>query len=397
MNDSAATPQCLTGSLGWIDGELEKLDRAHLRRHRRNVTPLPGARCAVDGRELVNFASNDYLNLAADPRVVAAAQHALAESGAGSRASALVCGRTRWHAALEERLARFERQAAAVLFPTGFAANLGTICALVGRNDFVFGDQLNHASLIDGCRVSGATTETYDHHDLGALRAALRNAPVSGRRLIVTDSVFSMDGDFAPLPELCDLAERFNAMLLVDEAHATGVFGAQGRGVVELQGLEDRIAVRVGTLSKAVGTLGGFVAGSQSLVDWLWNRARPQVFSTALPPAVCAAAAQAIEIIAAEPERRHRLLQLAAGLRSRLVAAGINTPAGAVGPIVPVLLQTPEQSMQVARQLEQAGILVGAIRPPSVPPGTSRLRITLCSGHSSSDVDRLAETLIKIL
>ena len=182
-------------------------------------------------------------------------------------------------------------------------------------------------------------------------------------------------------------------MLLVDEAHATGVFGAGGRGVAEFQGVEERVLVRVGTLSKAIGTLGGFVAGPHAIVDWLWNRARPQIYSTALPPAVCAAAEQAIEIIETEPERRQRLLQRAAELRTRLVTAGINTVAHAIGPIVPIILQTPERAVQVAGELERAGFLVGAIRPPTVPAGTSRLRITLCRGHSSADVERLAEAL----
>jgi 7-keto-8-aminopelargonate synthetase-like enzyme len=208
-------------SLSWIDDELRQLEGAHLKRLRREMTPQPGARVLLDGRELINFASNDYLDLAGDPRVVAAAQQALADSGTGARASALVCGRTPWHAALEDRLAQFERQDAAVLFPSGFAANSGTICALVGRNDIVFSDRFNHASLIDGCRLSGARTQIYDHDKLKSLHSALHDSPAGGRRLIVTDSIFSMDGDLAPLPELCDLAERFGAMLLVDEAHAT--------------------------------------------------------------------------------------------------------------------------------------------------------------------------------
>ncbi len=397
MNEPPSTIPIAPGSLGWIDDELQKLDRDHLRRLRREISPLPGARCLVDGRELVNFASNDYLDLAGDSRVVTAAQRALAECGAGSRASALVCGRTRWHVALEKRLARFERQAGAVLFPTGFAANLGTICALAGRSDHVFSDRLNHASLIDGCRLSGANTRIYEHDNLAGLQHLLDTSPAGGRRWIVTDSVFSMDGDLAPLPDLCDLAERFGASLLVDEAHATGVFGAEGRGVVELQGVEDRVAVRVGTLSKAVGALGGFVTGPQGLIDWIWNRARPQVFSTALPPAVCAAAEQAIEIIETEPDRRQRLLQFGAELRSRLAAAGIDTATHAIGPIVPVILQTPERAVQVAQALERAGFLVGAIRPPTVPPGTSRLRITLSSGHERSDVERLADALTTTL
>src|SRR5262249_9081406 len=213
------------------------------------------------------------------------------------------------------------------------------------------------------------------------------------RRLIVTDSVFSMDGHLAPLPQLCDLAERFGALLIIDEAHGTGVFGAHGRGVAEFLGVEDRISVRVGTLSKAVGALGGFVTGPQSLIDWLWNRARTQIYSTALPPLVCAAAAAAIDIIEAEPQRRQHLLQRAGEFRQQLREARIATTENSVGPIIPIVLQTPDRAMQVATQLERQGFLVAAIRPPTVPPGTSRLRISLSAGHSSADVGRLAEAL----
>jgi 8-amino-7-oxononanoate synthase len=383
----------MSGPLKWIDTELASLEREGLVRRRRQVTSLPDARCLVDGRQLVNFASNDYLNLAHDPRVIAAAQRALAEAGVGATASALISGRSAWHVALEESLARFERQPAAVLFPTGFAANAGTICALAGNDDVVFSDQLNHASLIDGCRLSQARVRIYRHDDLAALKNELQQCPAKGRRLIVTDSAFSMDGDLAPLPELCDLSEQFDAILIVDEAHATGVFGSNGRGVAELQGVEHRVAVRVGTLSKGVGALGGFVAGPQSLIDWLWNRARTQIFSTALPPSICAAASEAIRLIETEPERRQRLLQSAADLRRKIVAAGIETVTQAVGPIVPVILHTPERAVQVARQLEIEGFLVGAIRPPSVPQGTSRLRITLSCGHDPADIDRLVAVL----
>lgn len=383
----------MSEALAWIRDELSALDAAGLRRTRRNVLPLPAMRCRLDGRELVNFASNDYLNLSQDPRVIAAAQQALESSGLGATASALICGRTPWHAALEERLAQFERQPAAILFPTGFAANAGTICALAGSDETIFSDRLNHASLIDGCRLSGARLRIYRHDDLAGLESELLKASSHGRRLIVTDSVFSMDGDLAPLLELCTLAERFDAMLLVDEAHATGVFGAGGRGVAELMQVEHRVAVRIGTLSKAVGTLGGFVAGPQPLIDWLWNRARPQMFSTALPPAICAAAAQAIQIIADEPQRRARLLELSSAFRASLTARGINTVAAAAGPIVPVILETPERAVQVARRLEESGFLVGAIRPPTVPQGTSRLRITVSSGHQPADLDRLVTAL----
>lgn len=383
----------MSDPLHWISGELQALDRSGLRRHRREVTPLPGGRCRIGGRELINFASNDYLDLACDARIVAAARDALERGCAGATASALICGRTPYHVALEERLARFERQPAAVLYPTGFAANAGTICALAGPADAIFSDRLNHASLIDGCRLSRARVRVYPHGDLTALEDELKKCSPTGRRLIVTDSVFSMDGDLAPLVELCDLAERFDAALFVDEAHATGVFGAGGRGACELLGVEERVAVRVGTLSKAVGALGGFVAGPQALVDWLWNRARPQIYSTALPPCLCAAAAAAIDIIESEPFRRQKLLELAGEFRSGLAAAGIGSVPNSAGPIVPVLLGSPEWAMQVARRLKEAGFLVAAIRPPSVPHGTSRLRITLTSGHCAADIASLLGAL----
>jgi 8-amino-7-oxononanoate synthase len=384
-------------TLDWIPAELDQLGAQGLLRKRRTVQPLPGGACLVNGQRLKNFAANDYLDLARDPRVIAAARRALDESGAGAGASALVCGRTPWHEALEERLARFEEQPAALLFPSGYAANVGTICALVQANDVVFSDRLNHASLVDGCRLSGAKIRIYRHDELDTLERALGNETGPGRRLIVTDGVFSMDGDLAPLPDLCDLAEREGAMLLVDEAHGTGVFGAGGRGAAEQLGAEARVTVRVGTLSKGIGSLGGFVVGSEPLINWLWNRARTQIFSTALPPSACAAAIAALEIIEAEPERRRHLLATAAGFRGALAEAGVATPADSIGPIVPVVLQSPERAVEIADRLRQRGFLVGAIRPPSVPPGTSRLRISLSSAHTREEVCDLARVLGELL
>ncbi|MFN0053315.1 MAG: 8-amino-7-oxononanoate synthase [Planctomycetales bacterium] len=383
--------------LGWLREEMQTLRSLGLARHPRETTGEADGWRVVDGRRLRDFASNDYLNLASDPRVVAAASAVLKESGAGAGASPLVCGRTEWHARLEERLAAWERQPAAILFPSGFAANVGTIGALVGEGDTVWCDRHNHASLVDGCRLSGARLRVYRHVDLDRLERDMRNCPAPGKRLVVTDSVFSMEGDVAPLPQLCSLAERYGAMLLVDEAHATGVFGAAGRGVAEWQGVEERVSLRVGTLSKALGALGGFVTGPRDLVDWLWNRARTQVFSTALPAAMCAAALAALEIVEQEPQRRERLHQRAEQLRSALAShPGINVPAG-VGPIVPVVLQTPQRAMQVAAALEERGYLVGAIRPPSVPQGTSRLRITISAAHGEEEIARLAETLAELV
>ncbi|HUG91982.1 MAG TPA: 8-amino-7-oxononanoate synthase [Planctomycetaceae bacterium] len=387
----------LTIALPWLADDLDDLARQNLRRERRTVTPLPDGRCRVEDRTLVNFASNDYLNLANDPRVVEAARQAFGEAGAGARASALVCGRTAWHEQLEARLATFERQEAAVLFPTGYAANVGTIAALAGPDDLVCCDRLNHSSLVDGCRLSRAKLLVYRHDRLDRLARALHKARTRRRRLIVTDGVFSMDGVLAPLRALCELADKFDAALIVDEAHASGVFGEHGRGAAEHLGVEDRGIVRIGTLSKAVGALGGFVAGPQPLIDWLWNTARTQMFSTALPPAVCAAATAAIDIIESEPWRRERLHALSERLRQPLAAARIRTVPNSTGPIVPVVVGLPEAAVAAGRALEEAGFLVASNRPPTVPRGTSRLRISLTCAHGEDDVDRLAGALVQTM
>lgn len=387
----------MTDPMGWIESELERLRDLGLRRERRVITPLAGGRCAIAGRELLNFAGNDYLGLATDQRVTESAKRALCNPVLGAGASALVCGRTQWHAELERTLARFECQPAAILFPTGFAANVGTIGALAGEGDTVYCDRLNHASLVDGCRLSSARIRIYRHDRLERLQKELAEKSGGSRRLIVTDGVFSMDGDLAPLPELCHLAERFGAMLLVDEAHGTGVFGESGRGTCEHFGVEDRVAVRVGTLSKAIGALGGFVAGPERLIDWLWNRARTQIYSTALPPAICAGATRAVELISEEPARRDRLREHSALLRRQLAAVGVEVSPGVFGPIVPIVLNSPEAALAAASRLESVGILVGAIRPPTVPRGTSRLRVTLSAAHSPEDVESLAGQIARAI
>lgn len=383
--------------LPWLSAELDRLQSDGLLRHRRRVVSLPEGWCALDNRRLRNMASNDYLNLAHDPRLKDAAQKAIAECGVGATASALVTGRSLYHEDLEQRLARFEGQESAVLFPSGYAANVGTITALAGEEDAIFCDRLNHASLIDGCRLSGAKLRVYRHTQLEKLKKALGKATEFRRRWIITDSLFSMDGDAAPLKELANLAEQFEAALLVDEAHATGTFGAQGRGIVELAGVEDRVAVRVGTLSKALGTLGGFVTGPTELTEWLWNGARSQMFSTALPPTICAAACAAVEIIEQEPERRRHVLALADSLRQQLLELGFTIPEGGIGPIVPVIFRDVERTLKVARELEEAGFLVAAIRPPTVPNDTSRIRITLTAAHTMNDVESLVAVLKRLV
>ncbi len=378
--------------LAWINSALNDLDACAQRRQLFSHTGAQGARLTIAGREFVNFGSNDYLALATDPRLVDAAATAAHEYGWGSGASPVVTGRSELHERLEQRLAEFEGTEAALVFNTGFAANVGTIAALVGESDAIFSDALNHASLIDGCRLSRAAVHVYRHADCGHLEEHLDNAKEFRRRLIVTDSLFSMDGDLAPLPALCELAERHDCMLLIDEAHATGVFGEHGRGVAEHLGVESRVHVRVGTLSKALGASGGFVAGSQRLIDWLANRARTYVYSTAPPPAYCAAALAALEIVEREPERRQRLMSIAAEFRARLASAGLHLGPSA-SQIIPIILGDERRALSAAAMLRERGIWVPAIRPPTVPAGKSCLRISLTVGHTPEMLDMLHSAL----
>ena len=280
-----------------------------------------------------------------------------------------------------------------MLFPSGFAANLGTIATLVGRGDIVFSDAKNHASIVDGCRLSGAQIQVYPHADADTLGQLLGQATSFRRRLIVTDSLFSMDGDLAPLIPIARLAQLANAMLMVDEAHATGVFGEQGRGVAEHLGVERAVDIRVGTLSKALGSVGGFVAGSQRLIDWLTNRARPYVYSTAPPEATAAAGLEALRLVRDEPERRTTLLARAARLRQRLQHAGWLT-GHSESQIIPVIVGDPRRTTQLADHLRERGLLVPAIRPPTVPQGESLLRISLSYAHTDQMIDRLANELV---
>jgi len=379
--------------LAWIDEELRKLADADLDRHLQTHAGPQAATLTIVGRTLVNFGSNDYLALANDPRLAEAAAAAAQREGFGSGSSPLVVGHGAAHDALERRLAEFEGTEAALLFSTGYAANVGAVTALVGRGDVVYSDELNHASIVDGCRLSRAQVRVFPHGDAAALAAALGDD--SGkfrRRLIVTDGLFSMDGDVGPLADLAALADRHDAMLAVDEAHATGVFGAQGRGTCEAAGIEERVDVRIGTLSKALGSIGGFVVGRRSLVEWLVNRARPYIFSTALPAATAAASAAALEIVGSEPQRRSDLLRRAAELRKALAAQGWDT-AGSTSQIIPLVVGEAGRAMQLAAALRDRGFLVPPIRPPSVPAGACRLRLSLSYGHSPAAIDDLLRTL----
>jgi 8-amino-7-oxononanoate synthase len=381
--------------LAWIDRELDDLDRGGLRRRLTARIGPQAARLELDVWQGVSFGSNDYLALAAEPRLATAVAEAAKQTGWGSGASPLLSGFAQEHDRLQRRLAVFEGTEAALLFSSGFAANAGCVAALVGPGDAVFCDRKNHASLFDGCRLSRADVRVYPHNDWQTLDGLLARAADCRRRLIVTDSLFSMDGDLAPLDRLVEVAEKYEAMLMVDEAHATGVFGNRGRGVAEYLGVEDRVHVRVGTLSKALGSIGGFVAGSRSLIDWLINRARPYVFSTAMPAAVCAAGVAALDIVRDEPERREQLLVRAERLRTELTQQGWDVGRSA-SQIIPIVVGTPENATDLSARLREQGFYVPAVRPPTVPEGQSCLRVSLTWGHDEKTIVGLVEALARV-
>jgi 8-amino-7-oxononanoate synthase len=380
-------------SLAWIDPELARLEEQGLRRRLTARSNPQGTSILLDGQDLVNFGSNDYLGLAADPRIAQSVADAVKRYGWGSGASPLVAGRCDLHQKLEEEIARFEGTESALVFSTGFAANAGTIAALAGPGDVVLADRKNHASLLDGCRLSRADVRVYPHGDAAALDDLLAKEKNRRRSLVVTDTLFSMDGDVAPLAELADVAERRRAMLLIDEAHATGVFGDRGRGLAEFFNVENKIPVRIGTLSKALGGLGGFVAGPRPLIEWLVNRARPYIYSTAMPAAAAAAAMKALEIVRDEPRRRQELLRRAEALRRGLSAQGWDLGRSQTQ-IIPLRIGAPEKAVALSAELRRRGLFLPAVRPPTVPDGESCLRISLTWAHTETMISHLRESLL---
>jgi len=390
----ATTP--LPEPLAWIEDDLAALRAAGLERPHRVRSGRQGREVDLDGQTLLNFGSNDYLGLAGDVRLTKAASKAACAEGFGAGASPLVSGHSQAHELLERGLADLLAVDAALTFPSGFAANTATIAALAGPDDFLASDARNHASIIDGCRLSRGRVGIYPHRDMAALDALLAQAGSARRRLIVTDTVFSMDGTVAPLADLCELARKHRAILMVDEAHATGVFGVRGSGLVEETRCGDGVHVRVGTLSKALAAAGGFVAGHADMIHWLRHKARAWIFSTAHPPAVAAAATRAIALVAEEPHRRRELLHRAAGFRDLLSQARIDIGASTTQ-IVPIVVGAATDAVAVAARLAEAGLFVPAIRPPSVPEGKSLVRVSLSWHHTADDVARLASTITSIL
>jgi 8-amino-7-oxononanoate synthase len=374
-----------------LEERLAELESSGLRRRLRLIEGPQGPRVLLDGRRVLLLCSNNYLGLAGHPRLREAAADAALTLGTSAGASRLISGSMSIHTELEARLAAFKGTEAALLFGSGYLANSGTIAALARRGEVVFSDELNHASIIDGCRLAGAETFVYRHTDIEHLEWGLRRA--RGRAaLIVTDGVFSMDGDLAPLPELAILARRHRSRLMVDEAHATGCMGPGGRGSVAAAGLTGDVDVIVGTLGKALGGYGAYVSGSRELADFLVNSARPFIFSTAPPPPVVAAASAALELLVERPDRVERLRANAGTLRSGLRAQGLE-PLGSDTQIVPLVVGEAEEAMALCGRLLEAGVFAQAIRPPTVPPGTCRLRLTAMATHRAEDLERAAELI----
>jgi 8-amino-7-oxononanoate synthase len=374
--------------------ELAALEAQSLRRRLQVVEEvLPGGKVRVAGRVLLNLSSNDYLGLAQDPRLIKGAQEAAARWGAGAGASRLVVGHLGLHEDLEAELAAFKGTEAAVIFSTGYMANVGAIAALAGPGDVIFSDRLNHASIMDGIKLSGANLERFPHRDLNRLEKMLKQASAGKRRLIITDSVFSVDGDLAPLKEIVELKERYGAWLMIDEAHATGVLGPGGAGLAQALGLTAAVDIHMGTFSKALGSLGGYVAGDRRLIDYLHNRARSFIYSTALPPPVLGAIAAAFALVRDEPERRLDLLRQAALFRQGLSSAGFDT-LGSETQIVPALVGKNGPTLKFAAALRQSGLMAVGLRPPTVPPGKARVRFSLSAAHEAADLSQALETIV---
>ena len=371
----------------WLDTECAALEQAGLRRHLRTVMSAPTGTVNLDGRDVVLLGSNNYLGLSTHPQVIAAAIEATRTFGTGASGSRLISGNSELYTTLEANLAKTKNTEAALVFSSGYAANTSIIPVLAGEDDLILSDALNHASIIDGCRLSRATKKVYRHCDIAHLKALLSESTAFRRRLIVTDGVFSMDGDIAPLPNIYEVATQYEAMLLVDDAHGFGVLGEDGSGTVAHFELEGTDIIRMGTLSKAVGALGGYIAGSRGLVELLINKARGFIFTTGLPPATLAAANAALDVIRSSPELRQRLFSHAKYLKAALTDLGyILLPSETQ--ILPVVLGSPQRATSIADALLAEGVFAPAIRPPAVPPDTSRLRLTVMATHTGAEIQQ---------
>jgi glycine C-acetyltransferase len=383
-------------ALGYLRKELGALDADGLLLHPRTLEGPTGARARFDGRDVINLASNNYLGLANHPRLNEAASRAAIEFGAGSGAVRTIAGTMTMHHELERRFAEFKHAEAALMFQSGFTSNAGTVAAILSKEDVIVSDALNHASIIDGARLSRAEIKVFPHKDIEAADALLtETARPERRQLLITDGVFSMDGDIAPLPDLVKVAEAHGAIMMVDDAHASGVLGTGGSGTVDHFGLHGRVDVQVGTLSKAIGVLGGFIAGPRHLIDWLQNRGRPFLFSTSAPPAVVAACIAALDVIRDEPDRLARLWSNTELLKAGLHDMGFDTGESQT-PITPVITGDEDTTQAFARRLFEEGVFCPAIVFPTVARGRARVRTIVTADHTEDDLREALETFGRV-
>jgi glycine C-acetyltransferase len=371
--------------LGFLNAEIDALEEQGLHRTLRVLEGEAKAHATYDHRSVVNLSSNNYLGLTTHPKLRQAALDAVREFGVGSGAVRTISGTMAMHVELERRLAAFKQVEAVVVFQSGFAANAGTVSAVLTKDDVIVSDSLNHASIIDGARLSRATIKVFPHKDVAAARTILAGLPAGQRTLLITDGVFSMDGDLGPLPALCDLADEFGCIMMVDDAHASGVFGRQGRGTVDHFGCHGRVDIQVGTLSKAIGVLGGYVAGTKTLIDFLHHRARPFLFSTSHPPAVTAACIAALDVLETEPQWMERLWDNTRFFKSGLSALGFNTGVSE-SPITPVIVGEAPLAMRMSDRLFEEGVFAQGIGFPTVARGQARLRTIVSATHTREEL-----------
>ena len=381
--------------LAFLAAELSSLREQGLYRRLRVLDGEQRATTTIDHRSVVNLSSNNYLGLTTHPKLRQRALEAIERFGVGSGSVRTIAGTMAIHVELEEKLAAFKQTEAAVVFQSGFTANAGTVSSILGRDDVIVSDALNHASIIDGARLSRATIKVFPHRDVAAARAILEGLPRTQRALLITDGVFSMDGDLGALPELCDLADAFGAIMMVDDAHASGVFGRNGRGTVDHFGLHGRVDVQVGTLSKAIGALGGYVAGSRALIDFLCHRARPFLFSTSHPPAVAAACLAALEVLESEPELIERLWENTRFFKGGLGNLGFDTGVSE-SPITPVMVGEGGRAMRFSDRLFESGVFAQGIGFPTVPEGKARVRTIVTATHTREELQFALETFATV-
>jgi glycine C-acetyltransferase len=386
----------MSDPLAYLGAQLDAWRKAGTYQRLRILESASAAESRFDGRDVINLASNNYLGLTTHPKLVEAAIDAVRKFGAGSGAVRTISGTMSLHMQLEERIARFKNVEACVVFQSGFAANAGTVSAILGPEDHIISDELNHASIIDGCRLSKAKIHVFPHKDVAAAAKILQElASAPGRKLLISDGVFSMEGDIGPLPGLVEAAERWGAIMMVDDAHASGVLGRAGRGTVDHFGLHGRVHIQVGTLSKAIGVLGGYVCGGRDLIEFLYHRARPFLFSTSHPPAVAAACLAAFDVLDQEPERIQNLWDNTKYFKQGLATAGFNTGMSET-PITPVIVGEAKTAHQLSAELFQQGVLATGIGFPTVPEGKARVRTIVTATHTREQLDRALEVFRRV-